>query len=133
VDIEILVRIVERTVEVTMLDPVAPAAVIVAAAAGLATGLANLLGDFRKVDALDDLARAGREFGVLGDRTAEEAGRFLVLAGLVMADQTIDIGFRGQVEMLVLGTVADVASGAETVIRCGRRAEIVDDVLLPSN
>ena len=76
-----------------MLDAVAAAAIEVAGAAGLTLGLADFLGDFGQIDALDDLAGAGREFGVLGHRIAGESRWLLVLAGLIMADQTVDIAF----------------------------------------
>jgi hypothetical protein len=113
-----------------MLDAVTATAVEVAAAAGVAARLADLLRDLGKVDALDDLARSGRELGVLGHRVAGKSGRLLVVARGVVADDAIDVLFLREIEVGVLPAVADVAGGAGSIVGGDGDAEVVEHLLL---
>jgi hypothetical protein len=54
-DIEFLVRVFQRSIEVAMFDRISATPQKVAVAAGLATGFANLLCDLLKVLPSDDL------------------------------------------------------------------------------
>jgi hypothetical protein len=62
----------------------------VAGATGIATGFADILGDFGEINRLDDLAGSRRGLGILERRIAA-VGEFFVGAGGVMADQAIDV------------------------------------------
>ena len=120
---------IERGVEVTVLDAVAAAAVVVAGAAGVTTGAADGLGDLGQVDGLDELARARRIFAAHRHRIAGKAGRFGVAAGVVTG-QAIDLVAVAEVEVLVFPAVADVAGLAEGLVGLVADAEGVDHGLL---
>jgi hypothetical protein len=120
----------QRAVHVAVLDAVAAAAVEVAGAAGVAAGFADLLRDLGQVDGLEDLARAGREFQVLGDHVAGQPGGFLVVAGGVVAHHAVHVLFGLEVKAGVFPAVADVAAVAGGLVGGDRDAEVVDDVLL---
>jgi hypothetical protein len=130
VHVEGLVGLIEGAVQVSVLHRVATTTVEVAGATGLAAGLADLLGDRLEIDAADDLARAGGKLGVLGHRMAGETGGLLVLAGGVVAHQTIDVLLGREIEVLVVKPVADVAARTGLVIGRHGGAEIVDHVPL---
>jgi len=127
--VQILGRHLERAVDIAVFHRIAATAIEVAGAASGAAGLADVAGDFTQVRCLHDLAGMGREFGVLVRRVASQPRQLAVGAGGVVADQTVHIVLGGEVEFLVLPAVADVAGGAELIVRRHGGAEVVDDVL----
>src|SRR3990167_9252577 len=76
------------------------------------------------------LPQPGRKFRVLGTRLTTKPTGLGVLARLVMAGQAVDVFFHGEVKLVVLPAVADMATVAGCLIRLDRSAEIVDNMLL---
>ena len=120
----------QRAVHVAVLHAIAATAIEVAGAAGVAAALAHLLGNFGEVNGLEDLARAGRVFGVFGDYVAGKTGRLFVVAGGVVADHAVHVFFRLEVEAGVLPAVAHVAAVAGRFVGGHRDAKVVHHVLL---
>ena len=130
VHVEVVARVLQRGVEVTVLDRITAATQEMAGAAGVATGLAHLARHLAEVGGLDDAAGVGRKLHVLVGRMSGQPGDLAVGAGGVVANQAIDVFLRTEVEAVVLPAVAHVTGGAELVVGGYGRAEIVDDVLL---
>ena len=110
----------QRTVQVTMFYAVTAAAIKVAAATGLATGLTYILRHPRQINlfyrtvvfnlelAIDPHIRISRMAGArLG---------FQIGTGRVMASQAVHIVLGGKIKVLVFPAVADMAGGTARVV-----------------
>ena len=132
--VEVARWILQRGVEVAVLDAIATAAVEVAGTAVVALGLADVLGDpgqvWRLVLLLPWRAFHRFEFAVDVERVAGVGAELLVTAGIVMAGQAVDVVLVGEVEILVGPAVTAVATGAARLVGQRRAAEIVGCPLL---
>ena len=113
-----------------MFHAITTATIEVAGATGGTLGGRYLLSDFSQVDASDDLARTGWKFGVFGYRVTGKPRWFLVLAGGVMAGQTIHVFFRLEVKSVVFPAISDVTTVASRFVGLDRGAKVVDDIFL---
>src|SRR5690606_2608847 len=95
---------VQRGIEVAVLDTITATAVVVAAATGGGTGLADVPCHHGQVHRIDELAGSGWQFGAFGGHLAGHAGGLLV-AARVVTDQAIHLGFVVKVELVVLPSI----------------------------
>ncbi len=120
---------VQRRIQVTVLDAIAAATVVVAASTGGGAGLANVPGHHRQVHRVDELAGSRWQLGAFGGHFTGHARRLLVTAGVV-TDQAIDLALGVKVELVVLPAVAHVTTLAEGFVGAVTDTEAVEHGLL---
>lgn len=111
-------------IQIPMFDPIAAAAIEVAAPTVFPSWQADALGDLRPLDRLLALKHHRAGLVALG------WWRLVIGAGAVMTDQTVDIVLIAEVEAVVFPAEARVALGAHALVSAGIGAEVVDQITL---
>ena len=117
VDVAVAVGLKKLAGQVAVLDRLGAPAVEMALPAGLAGGASHVLGDFDQID--------------LGIGHAGRRRRLFIGAGGVVADQAVDAGLVGEIEIGVFPSITGVAACATSLVADGAHSEVVDGGGLP--
>ncbi len=96
-------------VEITMFDPVATTTVKVTGSTGSPAAGADMECDFFEIDRFENFFA---KFLFLIRRMAAACREFFIGAGRIVADQAIDIFFRGKVKRIIFPVISSMTAGA---------------------